>query len=135
MKQCMALPVNEEEAEQGSSCLSVEDSWKTCGRLLCPEPCIIVSRHGRPVVGSLILHLLCSLILSVTGGALAFDVQPKLVNMIKTGLQVVLNDTNPCIISGGTHVGVMKLIGEIMAEVSQDRFIPVIGIRASCACA
>ena len=57
-----------------------------------------------------------SLIISVTGGARAFDVPLKIKNIFKQGLYKVAACTDAWIITGGTDVGIMKLVGDSMKE-------------------
>eukprot|EP00051_Salpingoeca_urceolata_P006020 m.80019 g.80019 ORF g.80019 m.80019 type:complete len:1488 (-) comp14647_c0_seq3:1599-6062(-) len=68
-----------------------------------------------------------SLIISVTGGAKTFDLPPRLLSMIRKGLQHAAESTDAWVVTGGTHSGVMKLVGEIMADVP-SRKSPCIGI-------
>jgi hypothetical protein len=52
------------------------------------------------------------ILLSVTGGAMSFDLPPKLDEMIKIGLQKAAKTESLWITSGGTNSGVMQYVGE-----------------------
>eukprot|EP00049_Salpingoeca_infusionum_P018811 m.358873 g.358873 ORF g.358873 m.358873 type:complete len:1618 (-) comp18327_c0_seq1:37-4890(-) len=72
-----------------------------------------------------------SLILSVTGGARSFTLPRRLEEVVRTGLLTIADKTNAWVITGGTHSGVMKLVGQMMSKIENDQDIftpPVIGI-------
>jgi transient receptor potential cation channel subfamily M protein 4 len=48
------------------------------------------------------------ILLGVTGGAGAFDIPPKLDDMIKVGLEKAAQSESVWITTGGTNTGVMK---------------------------
>eukprot|EP00054_Salpingoeca_dolichothecata_P012515 m.69394 g.69394 ORF g.69394 m.69394 type:complete len:1427 (-) comp19982_c0_seq1:42-4322(-) len=66
-----------------------------------------------------------SLIISVTGGAQTFNLKPRLLSVIRKGLTKAVVSTEAWVITGGTHTGVMKLVGEIMADVKGGRTIGI----------
>eukprot|EP00730_Choanoeca_flexa_P007583 TRINITY_DN12352_c1_g1_i1.p1 TRINITY_DN12352_c1_g1~~TRINITY_DN12352_c1_g1_i1.p1 ORF type:complete len:1459 (+),score=335.46 TRINITY_DN12352_c1_g1_i1:373-4377(+) len=68
--------------------------------------------------------------MSVTGGARSFDLPPRLLQAIRKGLTRAADTTDAWIVTGGTHTGVMKLVGELMADLTKDKFVPVIGIAS-----
>ena len=69
------------------------------------------------------------LIISVTGGAQNFTIPQRMKNAFKQGLIKAATSTNALIITGGTNAGVMKLVGEAVAESVFDLSkISVLGI-------
>ena len=69
------------------------------------------------------------LIISVTGGAKNFTIPLKTKNAFKLGLIKAATSTNALIITGGTNTGVMKLVGDAIAEsVIDTSCIDVLGI-------
>ena len=68
------------------------------------------------------------LILSVTGGAQKFDVSSRLKKALKTELMRAAVSTNAWIITGGSNSGVMKLVGEAVADQSHKHNLTLIGI-------
>lgn len=72
------------------------------------------------------------LILSVTGGAQTFTMPYKMKQTFKRGLVKAVASTGACIITGDNNTGVMKLVGEAVADASEksDFNIPVIGIAS-----
>ncbi|XP_021379559.1 transient receptor potential cation channel subfamily M member 1-like [Mizuhopecten yessoensis] len=56
------------------------------------------------------------LLISVTGGAKRFDMKPKLLEKFKRGLINAATSTGAWIITGGTHTGVMEIVGEGVQE-------------------
>ncbi|XP_069123673.1 transient receptor potential cation channel subfamily M member-like 2 isoform X2 [Argopecten irradians] len=56
------------------------------------------------------------LLISVTGGAKRFDMKPKLLEKFKRGLINAATTTGAWIITGGTHTGVMEIVGEGIRE-------------------
>ncbi|XP_039598768.1 transient receptor potential cation channel subfamily M member 2 [Polypterus senegalus] len=74
-----------------------------------------------------------NLLISVTGGAKNFVMRPQLRNMFHRGLIKVAQSTGAWIITGGTHAGVMKHVGEAvrdsaMSSTNKDGRIVAIGI-------
>eukprot|EP00052_Salpingoeca_macrocollata_P008513 m.67423 g.67423 ORF g.67423 m.67423 type:complete len:1434 (-) comp16628_c0_seq2:32-4333(-) len=76
-----------------------------------------------------------SLLVSVTGGAANFNLPSELHTVLRDGLLKTAAFTNAWIMTGGTHSGVMKLVGSIIAghadELSTQNHsvnIPVIGV-------
>ncbi|XP_070535403.1 transient receptor potential cation channel subfamily M member 2-like isoform X2 [Ptychodera flava] len=57
-----------------------------------------------------------NLLISVTGGAKDFTMTPKLKSVFRSGLTKVALSTNAWIITGGTHSGVMKHVGEAVRD-------------------
>ena len=73
------------------------------------------------------------LIISVTGGAKNFTLPHHTKHAFKKGLIKATVSTGSWIITGGTHTGVMRLVGEAVAEEGykyslKDNELPVIGI-------
>ena len=73
------------------------------------------------------------LIISVTGGAKKFSLESKLKSAFKEGLISVAKSTNSTLVTtGGTNCGVMKLVGEAIAEsefkYTTSSIISVLGI-------
>ena len=68
------------------------------------------------------------LILSVTGGAQKFTLPYRMKKAFKRGLVKAAASTGAWIITGGTNTGVMRLVGEAVAEEFQDNKLTVLGI-------
>lgn len=72
------------------------------------------------------------LILSVTGGAKKFTLPLRMKKAFKEGLIKAAASTGAWIITGGTNTGVMRLVGEAVAEeypkYSSDEELTVLGI-------
>ncbi|KAG8546004.1 hypothetical protein GDO81_019918 [Engystomops pustulosus] len=62
-----------------------------------------------------------SLLISVTGGAKNFNISPRLKNQFSRGLVKAAQSTGAWIITGGTHAGVMKHVGEAIRDFSGDQ--------------
>jgi transient receptor potential cation channel subfamily M protein 2 len=60
-----------------------------------------------------------NLILSVTGGAQKFNIPQRMKKAFKRGLIKAAVSTGAWIITGGTNTGVMRLVGEAVAEEFQ----------------
>lgn len=56
------------------------------------------------------------LIISVTGGAKKFTIPQRMKNAFKLGLINAATSTRAWIITGGTNTGVMRLVGEAVAD-------------------
>ncbi|KAJ1121117.1 hypothetical protein NDU88_009245 [Pleurodeles waltl] len=75
-----------------------------------------------------------NLLITVTGGAKNFSMNPRLKNLFSKGLVKAAQSTGAWIITGGCHAGVMKLVGEAVREFSMssssygDNEIVTIGI-------
>ncbi|XP_068119761.1 transient receptor potential cation channel subfamily M member 2 [Hyperolius riggenbachi] len=72
-----------------------------------------------------------SLLISVTGGAKNFNISPRLKTQFSRGLVKAAQSTGAWIITGGSHAGVMKHVGEAIRDYSgdqQDSEIVLIGI-------
>ncbi|XP_041117862.1 transient receptor potential cation channel subfamily M member 2-like isoform X2 [Polyodon spathula] len=74
-----------------------------------------------------------NLLISVTGGAKNFHMKPRLKNMFRRGLIKVARSTGAWIVTGGSHAGVMKHVGEAvrdytMSSSSKEGKIVAIGI-------
>lgn len=65
-------------------------------------------------------------LISVTGAAQRFRVQPQVVDVVNQGLVRAAKQTAAWIITGGTDTGVMKLVGDAVRKSHVD--VPVIGI-------
>uniref|UniRef100_A0A8C4FHA6 Transient receptor potential cation channel subfamily M member 2 n=1 Tax=Catagonus wagneri TaxID=51154 RepID=A0A8C4FHA6_9CETA len=59
-----------------------------------------------------------SLLISVTGGAKDFNMKPRLRSVFRRGLVKVAQTTGAWIITGGSHTGVMKQVGEAVRTSS-----------------
>uniref|UniRef100_A0A8C6YRI5 Transient receptor potential cation channel subfamily M member 2 n=1 Tax=Nothoprocta perdicaria TaxID=30464 RepID=A0A8C6YRI5_NOTPE len=74
-----------------------------------------------------------NLLISVTGGAKNFIMKPRLKNIFRQGLVKVAQTTGAWIITGGSHTGVMKQVGEavrdfILSSNYKENEIVTIGI-------
>jgi transient receptor potential cation channel subfamily M protein 2 len=69
-----------------------------------------------------------NLILSVTGGAQKFNIPQRMRKAFKRGLVKAAVSTGAWIITGGTNAGVMRLVGEAVAEESLSQPVTVLGI-------
>uniref|UniRef100_A0A8D2KVZ5 Transient receptor potential cation channel subfamily M member 2 n=1 Tax=Varanus komodoensis TaxID=61221 RepID=A0A8D2KVZ5_VARKO len=61
-----------------------------------------------------------NLLISVTGGAKNFNMKPRLKNIFRRGLVKVAQTTGAWIITGGSHAGVMKQVGEAVRDFSMS---------------
>ncbi len=68
------------------------------------------------------------LILSVTGGAQHFTIDEDIKSAFKLGLMKAAKTTNAWITTGGTNFGVMKLVGDAVAEDMNAHNLTVLGI-------
>ncbi|KAM8975634.1 transient receptor potential cation channel subfamily M member 2-like [Pelodytes ibericus] len=68
-----------------------------------------------------------NLLISVTGGAKNFNINPRLKNQFGRGLVTAAQSTGAWIITGGSHAGVMRHVGEAVRDFS-DSDIVLIGI-------
>lgn len=70
------------------------------------------------------------LIISVTGGAQKFTIPPRMKKAFKRGLIKAAASTGAWIITGGTNAGVMRLVGEAVADEFHKKSaeITVLGI-------
>mgnify|MGYP002786892365 CR=1 FL=1 len=68
------------------------------------------------------------LILSVTGGAQKFTIPHRMKKAFKRGLIKAASSTGAWIITGGTNTGVMRLVGEAVADEFHTCNLIVIGI-------
>ncbi|XP_006898486.1 PREDICTED: transient receptor potential cation channel subfamily M member 2 [Elephantulus edwardii] len=59
-----------------------------------------------------------NLLISVTGGAKNFIMKPRLKRIFRRGLAKVAQTTGAWIITGGSHAGVMKQVGEAVRDFS-----------------
>ncbi|XP_078514884.1 transient receptor potential cation channel subfamily M member 2-like [Lissotriton helveticus] len=57
-----------------------------------------------------------NLLITVTGGAKNFSMNPRLKNLFSKGLIKAAQSTGAWIITGGCHAGVMKLVGEAVRD-------------------
>ncbi len=71
-----------------------------------------------------------NLILSVTGGAKQFSADEDIQTAFKLGLMKAAKTTNAWIITGGTNTGVMKLVGDAIAEDLNAEDLTVLGIAS-----
>ncbi|XP_057553816.1 transient receptor potential cation channel subfamily M member 2 isoform X2 [Hippopotamus amphibius kiboko] len=83
-------------------------------------------RLSQDTPSSLIYHLMTqhwgldvpNLLISVTGGAKDFNMKPRLKSIFRRGLVKVAQTTGAWIITGGSHAGVMKQVGEAVRDFS-----------------
>ncbi|XP_059865742.1 transient receptor potential cation channel subfamily M member 2 [Delphinus delphis] len=83
-------------------------------------------RLSQDTPSSLIYHLMTqhwgldvpNLLISVTGGAKDFNMKPRLKSVFRRGLVKVAQTTGAWIITGGSHTGVMKQVGEAVRVFS-----------------
>ncbi|XP_075399456.1 transient receptor potential cation channel subfamily M member 2 isoform X2 [Tenrec ecaudatus] len=83
-------------------------------------------RVSQDTPSSVIYHLMTqhwgldvpNLLISVTGGAKNFKLKLRLKNIFRRGLVKVAQTTGAWIITGGTHAGVMKQVGEAVRDFS-----------------
>jgi hypothetical protein len=67
----------------------------------------------------------------VTGGAVDFDLPFGIAHAIKQGILNCARSQNAWIITGGTNVGVMKLVGDIIHSSKSQTSLPLIGVGVS----
>ena len=70
------------------------------------------------------------MILSVTGGAQQFSIDEGTKTAFKLGLLKAAKTTNAWIITGGTNKGVMRLVGDAVAEDLYAEELTVLGIAS-----
>jgi hypothetical protein len=70
------------------------------------------------------------LLISVTGGAKNFTIDKKTKNAFMRGLVKAAKTTDSWIISGGTNVGVMRLVGDAIEKDINGESLPVIGVAS-----
>jgi hypothetical protein len=70
------------------------------------------------------------MILSVTGGAQQFSIDEDTKTAFKLGLMKTAKTTNAWIITGGTNTGVMRLVGDAVAEDLNAQDLTVLGIAS-----
>uniref|UniRef100_A0A2I3RP84 Transient receptor potential cation channel subfamily M member 2 n=1 Tax=Pan troglodytes TaxID=9598 RepID=A0A2I3RP84_PANTR len=83
-------------------------------------------RVSQDTPSSVIYHLMTqhwglevpNLLISVTGGAKNFNMKPRLKSIFRRGLVKVAQTTGAWIITGGSHAGVMKQVGEAVRDFS-----------------
>lgn len=70
----------------------------------------------------------------MTGGALNFNLKPRLRDVFRKGLIKAALSTSAWISSGGSHAGVMKIVGEAIkvAPLKPDEKIVTLGIANWC---
>ncbi|XP_047702875.1 transient receptor potential cation channel subfamily M member 2 isoform X2 [Prionailurus viverrinus] len=81
-------------------------------------------RLSQDTPPSVIYHLMTqywgldvpNLLISVTGGAKDFNMKPRLKSVFRRGLVKVAQTTGAWIITGGSHAGVMKQVGEAVRD-------------------
>jgi len=61
-----------------------------------------------------------SVLISITGGAQDFKLQPRLLKAFKHGLAKAAQATNAWVFTGGTDSGVMQLVGEALSETQSS---------------
>ena len=70
------------------------------------------------------------IILSITGGARNFTIDEATKSAFKRGLLKAAKSTNSWIITGGSDVGVMKLVGDMINEDLSAKDLTVIGVSS-----
>ncbi|KAM4889199.1 LOW QUALITY PROTEIN: transient receptor potential cation channel subfamily M member 2 [Thomomys bottae] len=98
-------------------------------------------RVSQDTPSSLIYHLMTrhwglddpNLLISVTGGAKNFTMKPRLKHIFRRGLVKAAQTTGAWIITGGSHAGVMKQVGEAVRDFSlsssyQEGGVTTIGV-------
>ncbi|XP_033086293.1 transient receptor potential cation channel subfamily M member 2 isoform X3 [Trachypithecus francoisi] len=83
-------------------------------------------RVSQDTPSSTIYHLMTqhwgldvpNLLISVTGGAKNFNMKPRLKSIFRRGLVKVAQTTGAWVITGGSHAGVMKQVGEAVRDFS-----------------
>ena len=73
------------------------------------------------------------LIISVIGSDDKFSLPNRIKDGFKYGLVKIAETTNACIITGGTYNGVMKLVGEAMANYNHKENVTLLGITTFAA--
>ena len=69
------------------------------------------------------------MIISVTGAAKGFELDTHRRSIISKGLKHALDHEGVWIVSGGTSTGIMKLVGQVVADqAAVGRPVPAIGI-------
>ena len=68
-----------------------------------------------------------TVLISVTGGAQDFKLKAKLELIFRRGLLKAAETTNAWLVTGGTHAGVMKLVGKTILG-DEDVSLPCIGV-------
>ena len=72
------------------------------------------------------------LILSVTGGATNIALRHEVRKVFKEGLIKAAKSTGAWIISGGTNLGVMKLVGDAVNEGMLTDKLVILGVATKC---
>jgi transient receptor potential cation channel subfamily M protein 2 len=70
------------------------------------------------------------MILSITGGAKKFSIDKDTKRAFKLGLMKAAKTTKAWIISGGTNAGVMRLVGDAVAQDLNAKDLTVLGIAS-----
>ena len=70
------------------------------------------------------------MILSITGGSKQFSIDEGTKTAFKLGLLKAAKTTNAWIITGGTNTGVMRLVGDAVAEDLNAEDVTVLGIAS-----
>jgi hypothetical protein len=68
------------------------------------------------------------LLISVTGGAINFGIDKKTKNAFMLCLVKAAKTTDSWIISGGTNVGAMRLVGDTIEKDINGKILPAIGV-------
>lgn len=67
-------------------------------------------------------------LISITGAAQGFTMQPHVHDVVNQGLVNAAKQTSAWLVTGGTDTGVMKLVGDAVRKLDVD--VPVIGVTA-----
>ena len=68
------------------------------------------------------------LLISVTGGVINFSIDKETKNAFMRGLINAAKTTDSWIISGGTNVGAMRLVGDTIEKDINGQILPAIGV-------
>ena len=77
-----------------------------------------------------------SVLLSVTGSAADFDLEPRLKDLLKQGLAMSATCADAWMLTGGINVGVMALVGQVLSDpkyITEEpqSALPIIGARGA----
>ena len=95
------------------------------------EPFMSMEQYTRQVLSLMANHWSvpdASVVISITGGAQAFQIPKRLETAFTRGLAKAALATNAWIITGGTDAGVMQLVGRGLAEYNALSKVQCIGI-------
>ena len=70
------------------------------------------------------------ILISVTGGAMSFDLPPQVDRSIRAGLRNAAVASKAWFITGGSNSGVMKYVGEALVDGKGQSITPIIGVAS-----